>query len=200
MPNTSFRPTSTVVIAGALEVQRKAAACAPGSTSAEIDSAVTFGVRRPTILVPGRLLDAPEPHQRAIVAHELQHVARRDWVWVLAEEGLRLERQGRWRESTVALEAAADLYRGDLLEGLDFRGALFEDWLMAERERLRELALDALARLLAYQRSAGLAEPALQTALRLIALDPLQEAVHRTLMRLYAQLGRRGAALRQYQG
>ena len=99
----------------------------------------------------------------------------------------------------VALGHAVDLYRGDLLEGLEFRGALFEDWLMAERERLRELALDALARLLAYQRSAGLAEPALQTALRLIALDPLQEAVHRTLMRLYAQLGRRGSALRQYQ-
>ena len=99
----------------------------------------------------------------------------------------------------VALGDAVDLYRGDLLEGLEFRGALFEDWLMAERERLRELALDALARLLAYQRSAGLTEPALQTALRLIALDPLQEAVHRTLMRLYAQLGRRGSALRQYQ-
>ena len=99
----------------------------------------------------------------------------------------------------VALGHAVDLYRGDLLEGLEFRGALFEDWLMAERERLRELALDALAKLLAYQRSAGLAEPALQTALRLIALDPLQEAVHRTLMRLYAQLGRRGSALRQYQ-
>jgi DNA-binding SARP family transcriptional activator len=69
-----------------------------------------------------------------------------------------------------ALGRAVDLYRGDLLEGLDFRGALFEDWLMAERERLRELALDAFARSLAYQRSAGLAEPALQTALRLIAL------------------------------
>jgi tetratricopeptide (TPR) repeat protein len=96
------------------------------------------------------------------------------------------------------LARAVDLYRGDLVEGLAFRGALFEDWLMAERERLRELALDALAKLLAHQRSAGSAEAALQTALRLIALDPLQEAVHRTIMRLYAQLGRRGAALRQY--
>ena len=98
-----------------------------------------------------------------------------------------------------ALARAVDLYRGDLLEGLAFRGALFEDWLMGERERLRELALDALAKLLAHQRVAGSAETALQTALRLVALDPLQEAVHRTLMRLYAQLGRRGAALRQYQ-
>ena len=59
------------------------------AASPDIDSAVTFGVRRPAILVPGRLLDAPEPHQRAIVAHELHHVARRDWVWVLAEEALR---------------------------------------------------------------------------------------------------------------
>jgi BlaR1 peptidase M56 len=60
------------------------------AASPDIDSAVTFGVRRPAILVPGRLLDAPEPHQRAIVAHELQHVARRDWMWVLAEEALRI--------------------------------------------------------------------------------------------------------------
>jgi Zn-dependent protease with chaperone function len=60
------------------------------AASCDIDSAVTFGVRRPAILVPGRLLDAPEPHQRAIVAHELQHVARRDWLWVVAEETLRI--------------------------------------------------------------------------------------------------------------
>jgi tetratricopeptide (TPR) repeat protein len=32
-----------------------------------------------------------------------------------------------------------------------------------------------------------------------VALEPLQESVHRTLMRLYVELGRRGAALRQYQ-
>jgi tetratricopeptide (TPR) repeat protein len=38
-----------------------------------------------------------------------------------------------------------------------------------------------------------------QTAVRLLTLDPLQEAVHRTLMRLYAELGRRATALRQYQ-
>jgi tetratricopeptide (TPR) repeat protein len=77
---------------------------------------------------------------------------------------------------------------------------LFEDWLMAERERLRELALETLARLLAQQQRGGeTREGALQTALRLIALDPLQEPVHRSLMRLYSELGRRGAALQQYQ-
>ena len=98
-----------------------------------------------------------------------------------------------------ALAKAVELYRGDLLEGFAFRGALFEEWLIAERERLRELAVDGLAKLLVHQRSTGVFEAAVQTGLRLVALDPLQESVHRTLMRLYAELGRRPAALRQYQ-
>ncbi len=57
--------------------------------SREIRSAVTFGVRRPRILVPDRLVGVPKSHQQAVVAHELRHVARRDWLWVLAEEVVR---------------------------------------------------------------------------------------------------------------
>jgi DNA-binding SARP family transcriptional activator/KaiC/GvpD/RAD55 family RecA-like ATPase len=97
------------------------------------------------------------------------------------------------------LEKAMTLYRGDLLAGLAVDEPPFEEWLLSERERLHELALDALAKLLAHQRKAGDAEAAVQSALRLLALDPLQESVHRALMRLYAEQGRRGAALRQYQ-
>ncbi len=98
-----------------------------------------------------------------------------------------------------ALERAVALYQGDLLAGLALNEAPFEEWLLGERERLHELALGAFARLLAQQRSAGATEAAVQSALRLLALDPLQEAVHRALMGLYVQLGRRSAALRQYQ-
>jgi DNA-binding SARP family transcriptional activator/predicted ATPase len=99
-----------------------------------------------------------------------------------------------------ALERAVSLYRGELLEGLALREAPFEEWLLTERDRLRELALEALAKLLRHQRTTGGAmEAALQTALRLLALDPLQEAVHRAVMRLYVELGRRASALRQYQ-
>src|SRR6267378_3288458 len=82
-----------------------------------------------------------------------------------------------------ALEQAVALYQGDLLSGFAVDEAPFEEWLLAERERLRELALEALARLLASQRNAGASEA----------------AVHPALMRLYAERGRRGAALRQYQ-
>ena len=99
----------------------------------------------------------------------------------------------------AALERAVALYRGELLEGLALQEAPFEEWLLAERERLRELALEALAKLLHHQRTTGATEAALQTALRLLALDPLQEPVHRAVMRLYVQLGRRASALRQYQ-
>lgn len=99
----------------------------------------------------------------------------------------------------TALEHAAALYRGDLLAGLAVAEPAFEDWLMSERERLHELALEALARLLGRQLATGAAAAGVQTALQLLALDPLEEAAHRALMRLYVQLGRRDAALRQYQ-
>ena len=106
----------------------------------------------------------------------------------------------RVAEGTLeALEHAAGLYRGDLLLGFTVSEPLFEEWLLAERERLREMALEALARLLAHQTKTSATERAIQTAVRLLGLDPLQEAVHRSLMRLYARQGRRGAALKQYQ-
>ena len=98
-----------------------------------------------------------------------------------------------------ALEQIGGLYRGDLLAGLALTERPFEEWLTSERERLHELAIQGLGRLLTHQQRGGAAEPAIQTGLRLLALDPLQEPVHRTLMRLYARLGRREAALRQYQ-
>ena len=96
-------------------------------------------------------------------------------------------------------ERAVDLYRGDLLEGLVVDEEPFEAWLLVERERLRELVLEALARLVSHHTAAGQVERAVRSAQRLLALDPLQEAAHRTLMRLYLRQSRRGAALQQYQ-
>jgi DNA-binding SARP family transcriptional activator len=102
-------------------------------------------------------------------------------------------------ETPGALEQAALLYRGDFLEGFGVDEEPFEAWLMETRERLRELAMDTLARGLSHQRKTGALAAALRTARQLLAIDRLQEPVHRTLMRLHAQLGQRAAALRQYQ-
>jgi len=100
---------------------------------------------------------------------------------------------------TESLEKAAALYRGEFLDGIAVDEPVFEDWLREERAQLHEAALSTLARLLRLQRDAGLVESAIQTGLRMLRIDPLQEVVHRSLMRLYASAGRPGAALNQYQ-
>jgi len=97
------------------------------------------------------------------------------------------------------LEQAALLYRGDLLEGLRLREPPFEEWLAVERDRLRSLAVATLDRLTHSQMEGGDLDAAIETATRLVSLDPAREAGHRMLMRLYLQTGRRAAAVRQYQ-
>jgi TolB-like protein len=98
-----------------------------------------------------------------------------------------------------ALARAAALYGGDLLDGFTAAEPEFEEWLRDERVRLGGLAGDAFSRLLNHQTSVGDTEAAIATARRLLALDPLREPVHRTLMRLYAEKGDRIMAVRQYQ-
>ena len=103
------------------------------------------------------------------------------------------------RETPRDLEQAATIYAGDLLDGVDVKEESFEEWLRSERARLRETAVHVLTRLVPHQAKSGSPESAIQTAVRLLALDPLREETHRTLMRLYARQGRLGDALRQYQ-
>ena len=97
-----------------------------------------------------------------------------------------------------ALRDAVALYRGDLLEGFRIDEPAFEEWLTRERERLRRLAVEALERLLGAETVGGRVESAVEVALRLLLLNPLHEAAHRSLIGLYALQGRRDAALRQY--
>ncbi len=98
----------------------------------------------------------------------------------------------------TTLERAAELYRGDLLDGIGVHDAAFEDWLRDERRRLSERACEALSKLLDQQVPED-SERAIATARRLLALDPLRESTHRVLMRLYAEAGDRTMAIKQYQ-
>ena len=99
----------------------------------------------------------------------------------------------------TALQDAAGLYGGDFLEGLPVDEPAFEQWLAAERERLRMLACTVHTRLRDGAEARGQIEEALTFGLRLVALDPLQEHVHRALMRLYVAQGRHDAALSQFE-
>ena len=101
--------------------------------------------------------------------------------------------------SRESLARAADLYRGDFLAGFSLSEQAFEEWLQFERRHYRELATQVLSRLADLQLEQGEHVAALASAQRLLALDPLQEEVHRKLMQIYAAMGRREHALRQYQ-
>lgn len=57
--------------------------------SDQVSSPVTFGVRKPVILLPDRFPSLEPALQRAILCHELLHVQRRDWLFTLAEELVR---------------------------------------------------------------------------------------------------------------
>jgi TonB family protein len=50
---------------------------------------VTCGARRPVVLLPDTLPAHPLGIQRAVLVHELLHVQRRDWAWVMGEEVVR---------------------------------------------------------------------------------------------------------------
>jgi len=96
------------------------------------------------------------------------------------------------------LSKAVELYHGEFLDGLTVNEEGFESWVGLERERLRERALSALSSLLDQQTEDRQFDTAVQTAIRILAVDPLRESTHRALMRLYVQQGRREAALKQY--
>src|SRR6185295_7890766 len=72
------------------------------------------------------------------------------------------------RGSRPALGEAVALYQGELLDGLALDARAFQDWLDAERSRLRDVVLTALATLLAEHRKAGALAEAVQAAVRLI--------------------------------
>lgn len=94
--------------------------------------------------------------------------------------------------SRHALELAVKKNRGDLLPNC------YDEWILPERDRLRQALLNALGRLIELQEQDRDYTIAIATAQRLLRYDPLQEATYRHLMRLYALTGDRAAALRVY--
>jgi len=98
------------------------------------------------------------------------------------------------------LEAAAGLYQGDFLAGVVVRDAPgFEDWLLAQRSRLRELALHGLHALTQWHMQRGQATAAIDSATRLLGIEAWREEAHRQMMLALARSGQRSAALAQYE-
>jgi CheY-like chemotaxis protein len=101
--------------------------------------------------------------------------------------------------SINSIRESVDLFRGNLLEGFSSGIPAFDDWITERRLSYWRGAVTIFGRLLAAQIKAGWWENAVETASRLLSLDPSQEVVHRTLMRLQLEQGRPDSALRRYQ-
>ncbi len=98
------------------------------------------------------------------------------------------------------LAIATRLYAGDFLAGFAINDSPpFEEWQLAEQERLREAAIEAFKSLITASLDRGEHRIGIQHARRLLAIDPLSESVHRMLMRLYALSGQRSRALAQFE-
>ena len=92
----------------------------------------------------------------------------------------------------TALEAATVLYNGDLLP------SCYDEWIMPERERLRNLFIQGMDRLITLLEERQYYRDAIKGALRLLQTDNLRETTYRTLIRLHALNDDRAAALNVY--
>ncbi|MBI3913271.1 MAG: hypothetical protein HY327_03690 [Chloroflexi bacterium] len=83
-------------------------------------------------------------------------------------------------EDIAKLQRAVDLYRGDLLSGVALpENLLFHAWLLEQRARHRELAIEALSRLAEYYLEQNRLSDAITATRRILTLDPLREETHR---------------------
>lgn len=101
-------------------------------------------------------------------------------------------------DTQEATESADALFAGPLLDGISFDDPDMQAWLDFERARTNEIANGIMRKLLTQQTAREKFDKATETARRLLVLDPLQEDIHRELMRIYTADGQRGLALNQY--
>jgi TolB-like protein/DNA-binding SARP family transcriptional activator len=96
------------------------------------------------------------------------------------------------------LEAAARLCSGKFLDALELDSEEFESWRRLESSRQLDQAVETISRLMGMLARDGQNERAIDIGVQILSLDPLHEATARHLMQLYANGGRRGAAIQLY--
>jgi len=172
--------------------------------------------------------DLPETLARRNLSHLLTHLRRAlplpDLLNV-SEDQVALDEQRVWsdgatfarlcglpnarrstlhkREEEVACalaQEAVELYRGPFLAGFSLPGsAEFESWVALERSTWEQLYLSVLAALIEERTAKGEYQAAIAYARRYLEADNLAEDIHRRLIELYAAVGDRSAALRQFE-
>lgn len=124
-----------------------------------------------------------------------------DIIWLAAnadEADIWIFDQKTEADDGISLAAAADLYGGELLDGLSLAGEIGE-WLAPLRTNYTRKALDLAERLSLLPELGTRQEQACERlAERLVTLDPCAEQAHRALIRIFRHRGKTNDAFRQF--
>ncbi|SMP43874.1 AAA family ATPase [Anoxynatronum buryatiense] len=91
-------------------------------------------------------------------------------------------------------------YRQEFLRGFSVKDAVeFEDWMLAERQRLQQQYLRKLQYVLKNAQQSGDQEIMLQVAEEMVLQDPFDEKARRILMQVYADRGEAHRAIQEFE-
>jgi DNA-binding SARP family transcriptional activator len=151
-----------------------------------------------TALDAGRDPDAYDARLR--VEHDWVQIDTNRWMWLdvaVLEEAFTLVEGVSGRdldtERAASLQAAVELYRGDLLEGW------YQDWCLYERELLQNKYLMILDKLMDYCLTHQEYDAGQRYGALILRYDRAREHTHQLLMHLQYLAGDRTGALRQYE-
>jgi DNA-binding SARP family transcriptional activator len=145
--------------------------------------------------------DRPPRGDAFIISAQRGYSLDLDLVWIDVavfehdvEAGLMAMAAGDTERAVPLFENAIDRYKGDFLADEPYA-----QWALPERDRLRALASDALAQLMAVRVHAGDFDGAFPLMDRLAALQPYDMEVQRRRIAMMLLRGRRSDAVRQYE-
>ena len=161
------------------------------------------------LFVAGNLwIDSPEEHANAnlrtalwrlrhlgfrLVDSTRSHLVLAPGVVVDLHESTAHARRVLRHEGSSSLEDVdATLLGGDLLPDW------YDDWVLIERERFRQLRLHALETLCEDLAAEGSYAAAVEAGLACVAAEPLRESAHRALIKVHLAEGNPVEAIRQY--
>jgi DNA-binding SARP family transcriptional activator/tetratricopeptide (TPR) repeat protein len=125
--------------------------------------------------------------ERLLVEGDRVSLQDAEGVWIDVREFERLAGRGD-------AEAALELCRGELLEGIE------AEWALSARERHRERVIELLEEQAAAAARASAWRDAIDLTRRQVERDPFDEEAHRRLMRRLDGAGDRAGAIRAYRG
>lgn len=152
-------------------------------------------------------LDVPEERAAASLRSALWRLPQPDGTSLVTATSTHLALAARVRvDYRAATAAAARLRRPDTAEvevspeafARDLLPGWYEDWVLVERERFRQVRLHALEALAGRLAHAGRFDDAVQAGLAAVAGEPLRESAHRRLIQVYLAEGNPGEALRHF--